>query len=222
MSDGYYLGERNRAMELSRTTYLLLLTTFTALGIAFSGIFAYTSREMRADQMNWLLFWGLVAVTIVGVIINKWSENPAISMFGFALVAGPFGFLLGPIIATKAGTTDVWRAFFISSITVIIFGVIGAMIKTDLGFLNSVVIGLLSMAIVGYLGIYVLGAFGVNVGGALGLLDWAVIALFMGITAYDINQALHDDWTLDNAVDYALNVYLDWLNIFIRLLGRKN
>lgn len=88
--------------------------------------------------------------------------------------------------------------------------------KTDLGFLTSAIIGALIAVIVAYLGLFVLQAFGIDTGGALGWLDIVVIILFMGITVYDLNQAVRDDWTLDNAIDYALSVYLNWVNIFVR------
>lgn len=209
-----------REGQLSRSMYLGLMTVFVACGIAFSGMFAMITKDLKVQQLGLPAIIGVLALGIIGIFINKGSTNPAISTIGFALVAGPFGLLLGPILASKTDASTVWRAFFVASAAVIVFGAIGTFIKTDLGFLSSIVIGALSAAIVGYLGIYALGALGMNIGGALSLLDWAVVALFLGITAYDLNQALRDDWTLDNAVDNALSVYLDWFNIFIRLLKK--
>ena len=210
-----YNRTRTRLDELGRGTYLFLITLFIGLGIAFSGVVAYFTREVK---LNWIAFLVLFAITIVGVILNTASQSPAISAIGYIMVAGPFGVMFAPLVseALKTDASHLWRAFFLASAAVIVFGVIGAVMKTDLGFLSSAVVGALVAAIVAYLGLFVLQALGVDTGGALGWLDIVVVILFMGITVYDLNQAVRDNWTLDNAVDYALSVYLNWVNIFIR------
>lgn len=206
---------RYRLDELGRGTYLFLISLFISLGIAFSGVIAYFTREVK---LNWVAYIVLFAATFVGVIINKASRSPAISTIGYVMVAGPFGAMFAPLVSEglKTDASHLWRAFFLASAAVIIFGVIGAVMKTDLGFLTSAIIGALIAVIVAYLGLFVLQAFGIDTGGALGWLDIVVIILFMGITVYDLNQAVRDDWTLDNAIDYALSVYLNWVNIFVR------
>jgi FtsH-binding integral membrane protein len=50
-------------------------------------------------------------------------------------------------------------------------------------------------------------------------LDWVGIVLFSGYVIYDMNRAQRVAPTLDNAVDCSLDLYLDILNLFIRLLS---
>ncbi|KXK08595.1 MAG: Inhibitor of apoptosis-promoting Bax1 [Microgenomates bacterium OLB22] len=42
--------------------------------------------------------------------------------------------------------------------------------------------------------------------------------MFGAIIIYDLNRAMRIPYTHDNAIDVALGIYLDWVNVFIRLL----
>lgn len=63
------------------------------------------------------------------------------------------------------------------------------------------------------------------------VLDWLILALFFGITIYDINKIklLQDDSSIDTNkihIYCAMQLYLDFINIFLRILSifgkRKN
>ncbi len=63
------------------------------------------------------------------------------------------------------------------------------------------------------------------------ILDWVILFVFFGITAYDMNKikALQEDETLDQSklhIYGAMELYLDFINIFLRVLSlfgkRKN
>jgi len=54
--------------------------------------------------------------------------------------------------------------------------------------------------------------------------DWIAAGIFSLYIAYDIHRSQKFPKTLDNAVDCALDIYLDIANLFIRILrsmGRK-
>jgi FtsH-binding integral membrane protein len=53
----------------------------------------------------------------------------------------------------------------------------------------------------------------------LGIWDWIAALVFCGLIFYDMNRAVRLDRTLDNAVDMAIALYLDIINLFIRLLA---
>lgn len=55
--------------------------------------------------------------------------------------------------------------------------------------------------------------------------DFAVIVVFCGFIAYDFHRASVDIPTLVNAVYYSSELFLDIINVFIRVLsifGRRN
>jgi FtsH-binding integral membrane protein len=49
--------------------------------------------------------------------------------------------------------------------------------------------------------------------------DWLFVVLFSGYIGYDVAKSQIYPKTVDNAVDCALDIYLDIINIFIRLLA---
>ena len=56
-------------------------------------------------------------------------------------------------------------------------------------------------------------------------IDWVVAAIFTLYIGYDIYRSQQYPKTLDNAVDSALDIYMDIANLFIRILsimGKRN
>ena len=52
--------------------------------------------------------------------------------------------------------------------------------------------------------------------------DWVVALIFCGYIGYDWVEAQNKYKTLDNAVDSAMDLYLDIINLFVRLLSSKD
>jgi FtsH-binding integral membrane protein len=56
-------------------------------------------------------------------------------------------------------------------------------------------------------------------------IDWVVVGIFCGYIGYDWARANAIPKTLDNAVDSAAAIYIDIINLFIRILsimGRRD
>ena len=51
-----------------------------------------------------------------------------------------------------------------------------------------------------------------------GFLDWIVVIIFCGYIGYDWGRANRIPKTLDNAIDCAAALYMDIINLFIRIL----
>ena len=216
----------NRADEpkpdtMSANLYALAVTVFVALGIAFAAAMSLVSLQWTWPFQNgwWLLGFslGVLLVSICGVFIFTASDNWLVSLIGYALVAGPFGLFLGPVVSLYT-PTSVLRVFVITAGIVVVLGLIGAIIPKSLESWGAWLLGGLLVLIVGQLAIPFAGFLGVNIGGALQVWDWVGIVLFAGLTVFDLNRAMRLPHTLDNAVDSAAAVFLDFLNIFIRLL----
>ncbi|MEL3892953.1 Bax inhibitor-1 family protein [Pseudomonas aeruginosa] len=52
----------------------------------------------------------------------------------------------------------------------------------------------------------------------LGVMDWIVAAIFCGYVGVDWGRANQIERTVDNAVDSAASLYLDIINLFVRVL----
>lgn len=213
---------RTGANEMTRQAYAFLLSAFTAIGIAFCAVCTTVSYDW--DMSAWSLwetigfFVAVLAVAIVGTLIANASSNPIISLFGFALVAGPFGLMLGPLVASYT-TASVLRVLVLTVLMTLLLGVIGAVIPKDLSAWGTWLFGGLMILLLGLFAVPIMGLLGLPVEGAMTLLDWAGLVLFGAFVIFDLNRAMRIPYTLDNAIDCALSVFVDMINIFIRLLS---
>jgi FtsH-binding integral membrane protein len=56
------------------------------------------------------------------------------------------------------------------------------------------------------------------------IIDWIVVLIFCGYVGYDWGRANRLPRTVDNAIDSAASLYMDIINLFLRILrilGRK-
>ncbi|HKP51967.1 MAG TPA: Bax inhibitor-1 family protein [Chloroflexia bacterium] len=206
---------RQGAGTLSKNLYAFLICMWTAVGIGASAVAASLSRNWGLD---WLLMIGSLVFAIIGVIISAKSDNPAISFMGFMLVAVPFGLLLGPVVSLYTDAS-VARVLTLTTVIVVVLGIIGAVVPASLESWRGWLFGGLLLLLGGMFLVPLMGLFGVHIGGALTALDWFGVVLFGGYVIYDLNRAMRIAYTLDNSVDAAVAIYLDFFNIFIRLLS---
>jgi FtsH-binding integral membrane protein len=219
--------ERSGTSTMSRQLYLLMVCFWTAVGVVFSAIAASFSQDWPIDDWGswgYLGFAvGVLAVALIGVYVAYRSDSPAVSLFGYALVAGPFGLLLGPFVAMYE-TSSIVKVFALTAMIVLVLGLIGAIIPDDLSSWGVPLLGALLLLIGGYFIIPILGFFGIPVTGAMTALDWVALIVFGALVLFDLNRAVRIPYTMDNAIDSAVAIYLDFINIFIRILrlmGKK-
>lgn len=209
----------SRTATMSKNLFVLSLSGFTVLGILFAALVSRISVGWKLNEWQFIGFAiGVVVVSLVGVKIFNKSDNPAFSLLGYALVAGPFGLLLGPFVAMFTDAS-VLKIFVLTILMVVVLGAIGTIIPESLERWGIWLLGGLCLLLVGYFVVPIFGFFGVNIGGALTLLDWAGVLIFGGLVIFDMNRAMRLPYTLDNSIDAAAAVFMDILNIFIRLLS---
>ena len=211
---GDSVWDRSGSDKMSKNLWALKISFWIAVGIAASAI---ASNFTQSWQLSWPLLIGVLIAGILGVVIALSSGNPVISLLGYMLVAIPFGMMLGPVVATYVAASVV-RVFFVTTGIVVVLGIVGAVIPDNLEGWGSWLLGGLTLLIIGSLAVPIAGLFGLPIDHALTLLDWAGVAIFSGYVVYDWNRAMRVPYTDDNAIDCALAVYLDFINLFIRLL----
>lgn len=212
---GNSVWEREGLGSMSKGLFALMVSFWTAVGITASAVAAYYSQSL---ELSWPLLIGVTVSALIGVAVALSSENPLVSLFGYALVAIPFGLMLGPVVALYTEASVV-RVLFITTVVVSALGLVGAVIPDSLEGWGSVLFGGLVALLAGYFIVPLAGLLGLPIGGALTLLDWAGVLVFSGYVIYDWNRAMRVPFTMDNAIDCALAVYLDFINLFIRLLS---
>lgn len=203
--------------EISSQQFYLLTAVWTLLGLAGTAITSYVARDL---VVTWPVIIAVLLVQIVGIFIGSSAtreNNVTLGVIGYALVALPAGLILGPLVSHFAAISVI-KALVATGAMVAVFGLVGVLIPDSLSGWGSWITGLLIASLVGYLLVPLAGLFGVNGATALNVLDWITLFIFAGVVIYDFNMAKETPRTASNAMFTALGIYLDFVNIFIRLL----
>jgi len=169
-------------------------------------------------QMNYLLILVLYfAGSIVGTMTVYKSDQPLISLVGFTLLSMSMGLLLTYFVSYYT-VSSISTAFFLSGVVTACMIVLSCIFPAFFNGLGRTLATSLLLAIIADLAaVFLFRA-------ALGILDMAVVLIFCGYIGYDWSKAQMYPRTLDNAIDCAADIYVDIVNLFIRilsLLGRR-
>lgn len=206
-------------VEISPRIYNLIIGLVIAWGffVNYATVSLLGTPEFIETAPIFLIIIGYIVCAFAGVIMSAKSPNPIISFIGFNLVVLPIGVLLSlclPMVPAEI----IGKAFCMTGlITVGMMAISMAFPNTFLGMGRTLFISLL-VGIVAEVIALLLGYRGE-------LFDYAFVGLFALYIGYDWVKAQAYPKTVDNAVDSALDLYLDVINLFIRLLSimsRKN
>ena len=158
------------------------------------------------------LIIGYFISAIAGIWIAYGSDNPWVSFIGYNLVVVPVGFVLN--VGLQNYSQDIIiNAVMVTAMVTGVMMVMGVMFPAFFRSIEGALFWSLVAAIVAELFlIFVLGR-------DLGLMDWIVAAIFCGYIGLDWGRAQAIAKTPDNAVDSVVALYLDIINLFIRILS---
>ena len=228
---GDSVWSRSGSDTISRRLFMTLYGLFTLLGLGVTAVVsfftaAWVHKDSVAGKMVydgpmpfWVLVIGVVAIGWIGIGMALKSDEPIVSFFGYMLVAAPFGLLMGPVFALYTAASIV-KVLLVTGGLVGVFTLIGALYPESLESWGAWLFGGLIVLLIGQFGIPLMGWLipGFPITGALHLWDWVGILLFSAYVIYDVNQAMRVPATVDNSIDAALALYLDIINLVIRLL----
>ena len=220
-SDFYKQGARRDADTMTNRAFMMAISGFTAVFIIVAMVGASFSYGWTFGGNAWLMIGFMLVCFVTAVAGGAWAhanDDPTVSVLGGAICSGAMGLMVGPVVAMYT-TGSVVQAFVLAAGIVLLTGFIGAVLPQDLSSWGAPLFGLLLGAIVIQFSGIILSALGLNLQLAFGVLDWAVLVLFCAIMVYDLNMARRLDKTMNNAIDVAVNVFLNFANIFIRLLS---
>ena len=182
---------------------------------------AVTLAVVRFYSSNPIVFLiGYLVLALAGIFISAKSHNPLVSFLGYNLVVVPFGLVITMLVWTYggAGSPVVSEAFLY---TLLISVGMMACVMIAPGFFSKIggaLLGVLIGLVVCEVVLLILGVQQVWI-------DWLAAGLFALYIGYDIYRSQQYPKTLDNAVDSALDIYMDIANLFIRILsimGKRN
>ena len=200
---------------------------FLALGIGISAVISYLSLNTFSYQVanfinNFPLgFWGIWIAEIALVVFLgvKAQKNPSLAIGGFVVYSALNGLTLAVTLQMyDLGT--VTQAFVTASATFLVMSLVGSFTKRDLSGIGRAALScLLGIIIAMLLNVFVLHSGAVDF-----FISILMVVIMSGITAYD-NQMIRKIYLGTNgeagngvAVFMALQLYLDFINLFISFL----
>lgn len=220
---------KDNVVEMKNTNFITKTFLWMFLGLFATGLIAYYTYAsgMMANLLNGGAFQILCLVELVVVLVfsflsRKLSANVvAILYFVYAIING-------------VSMSVIFGAFNIKSIAIVFFGsaalfglfaLIGYKTKADLSKVGTISLGVLFVGII----LSIINIFLGN--GILDIiLNWVLLIVFFAVTAYDIQyiKKMQEAGAISNDklhIYGAMNIYLDFINIFLRLLaifGKRN
>ncbi len=207
---------------LSDRSYNLALGGTVFYGLAVNAIICMLVGDSVKNVNPMLLLIGYAVSCFIGIMLSKHSDNPIVSFIGYNLVVVPIGFVLSLVVSAYIGAgmgNLVFQAIVYT--TVITFCMVGLSITMPDFF--SRIGGILLASLFGLIIAEILALFFFP--GAQNIFSWIGAAIFSLYIGYDYWKSQEYPKTLDNAVDSALDIYLDIINLFLRILeilGNKN
>ena len=228
--------DRAVAIDQGLRAYMIRVYNYMAMGVALTGVVAWftfnaavteTAGRLVLTPFGQTIYSGPATIvlflgTLGLVFLISWRIDrlqPSTAFALFMVYAGLLGLMLSSIFLAYTGTS-ITRVFFISAASFGALSLYGYTTQRDLSPIGS----FLMMGLIGLIIAMVVNMFLKSTG-----LDFVISAagvlIFAGLTAWDTQKIKEmydpmEDGTLAGrkAVMGALNLYLDFINLFLMLL----
>jgi len=210
---------RRDGPELSMATYNIVIGLVLSWGFFINWLIVrYIDASLLLVGLNYSLFIaGYIASCIYGVHLFNTSKDPSMSFIGYNFVVIPFGLVLSMVLG-RSQPGLVLQAVQVTAGVTILMMIVGTVrpewFQTVPG---SLTIALLAAILVEL-------TYGAVFHHVPEWIEWVVAIGFCSYIGYDWGRALRIPRTVDNAVDSAAAIYMDVLNLFLRILrvlGRR-
>ncbi|ABM26747.1 MULTISPECIES: Bax inhibitor-1 family protein [Shewanella] len=165
----------------------------------------------------WIFFIGYFASCFFGIYLFQKSSNPVVSFIGYNFVVVPFGLIINMVVS-QYDPELVTEAIRITGLVTVAMMCLGTLFPAFFQKIaGALTIALLLVIVVELIEIFIFNTHH-------GILDWIVVLIFCGYIGYDWGRANQIPKTIDNAIDSAAALYMDIINLFLRILrilGRK-
>jgi uncharacterized protein len=223
------VGTRTAEIDAGLRAHMNKVYGLMSVGMAITGAVAWAIgtndamiQAIFATPLKWVvMFLPLVMVFAFGALIPRLSV--AAAQLFFYVYAAAMGLSLSFIFAVYT-STSIAQTFFITAIAFAALSLYGYTTKKDLSAMGT----FLMMGVIGLLVAMVVNLFLASTALAFAISAIGVL-IFAGLTAYDtqnikntyLQHAQHGDqeWLGKAAIMGALNLYLDFINMFMFLLN---
>ena len=222
MNKEYRLERMNNyaGTMVTERTYNLTIGLTLLWGVLINVVMA-TFFVYQILSLNYLLVVVLYFAGTIGcsILVHK-SSSPAVSFAGFTGMAISMGLLLTFYVTAFTGHSvayftghSVAYAFIATALITVIMVLLSMLYPEffrNLG--RTLFVSLIGCILIELIGSLVLGL-------PMTIIDYAVALIFCGYIGLDWHRAQQFPKTMDNAVDSAADIYLDVVNLFVRILS---
>ena len=194
------------------------------LGLLGSGIIAMYSYSsglcaniVLDGYFNVLLIFELLVVLLFSFLFRKLSPTlVGILYFVYAMLNG----VTLSVIFAVFELYSIIYLFVISAIVFAVFSFIGYKTDKDLSSWSPyITVFIIAGLVLSIINLFIIKSSGLDL-----IIDWFILAVFCGVTIYDINKIklLQQEPDIDQEkihIYCAMQLYLDFINIFLRILS---
>lgn len=166
----------------------------------------------------WVFLIGYFASCLVGVYLFNNSHQPAVSFAGYNMVVVPFGLIIN-LVVSRYDPRLVLEAVQVTAGVTLVMMTLGSFFPAFFQSIRrALTAALLAVIVVELVMIFLFKRSPPEI------VDWIVVLIFCGYIGYDWGRANAIPKTVDNAVDSAAAIYMDIVNLFLRILrimGRR-
>lgn len=195
---------------VKQTYKMFALSLFAGAVGSYCGVLA--APVIMGTLTGWSgVFIMLAAIFGLSMLLQKFKTVPMLFIFAFT-----FGLLTSPIVTValnmQNGGVMIGNAFVGTALIVAAVSLFAIRTQKDLtGYGKQFMIAILII-----IGVSLLNVFIFKMPALMVLINAAAILIFAGLTAYDTQMILKGHYA--HPIDGAIQLYLDFLNIFINLL----
>jgi len=198
--------------RISDNMYNLVIGLVLCWGFGVNWLMVQYIPVAPLQQINPFVFIiGFFACCLLGSYITAKSDSPFISFLGYNLIVVPFGTIVN-LVVHQYDPALVLEAIQVTAIVTGIMMILGTIFPMFFRKISGALFtALIVVIIVEAVSILFFKA-------DYAIIDWIVVIIFCGYIGVDWGRANAIPKTVDNAVDSAASLYMDIINLFLRIL----
>lgn len=196
---------------------------FMIVGLLITAFAAFTTTpEVGIRLLTGSGYWILLVSELAIVLVSNWAlskNNAILAGILFVIYSYLTGMIFAPLFIVYTSTSLV-SVFLITAATFAVMAVYGLVTKKDLSSVGSIcLMGLIGLILVSVVNLVFLRSSTFDL-----IVSGVGVLIFVGLTAYDAQKIKKmvefsdDSNVLSLALFGAFELYLDFINLFLRLL----
>lgn len=201
--------------ELSIRAYNILIGVILMWGFVINILMCTFCKDLFLSWNFTYVVIGYFVVAIIGILMSVASKNAFISFIGYNLVVIPVGVILSIGLADY-DAISIMNALRVTAGLTCVMIILACVYPYFFLSMGRVLLVTLTTVVVIEILLSLLGL------QTSSLWDIGVALIFCLYIGYDWAEAQEKPYTLDNAVDSVVALYLDIVNLFIRVLASSS